>query len=211
MIKDNFPKCKEFNAIKRIYEDNKKDSFLLDSVLMNNPELLSFKNNNNIIYNKIFLIMCANAFEKRITKILPSLLSGEIKGNAVNQGIFETTSEKIITLFFKKTAFNKGFHTLFEWEADKNKQNNSNKFLALFGEGYKGIFRKKIDENPTVREGEKSFIILGRYRNLLVHNGIYEQNLPSEMDLGLIYTHFNRAIDFCCFLFEEVELSIFET
>ena len=151
--------------------------------------------------------MCSNAFEKRVTKVLPFILSGEIELIDNKEINFEYSEIEHMTFFFKKNSFDRKFHTLFDWDSSKL---NVNKFLDMFGKDFRVKIRGVIDKDQSMIDGEKAFMVLGRNRNLLVHNGIYEQNLPTEMDLDIIYKSYVSALDFCSKLFSIIYTMINE-
>ena len=199
-----FKDCKEFSAISRLYNNNREDSIVLSELLSTNPELMSFTQTNKDLYTKVFMIMCSNAFEKRITAIFPLILSGEINNIKSEKIDSDLEVKESMSSFLKRNSFNDKFHTLFEWKQKNNKQNNINKMLSMFGDDLKKQIRDEIQKSDKLIEGEKRFIIIGRHRNLLVHKGIYDESLPTNMDLDYIYESYNLALEFMAFVFDMI-------
>jgi len=197
-ITDKFKKCKEFSSIPKLYEANKEDMYILNKSLEKNPELTSFIQTHTDLYLKVFTIICFNAFEKRITTILPLILSGEIN-NSENIEIKSDFNEKdYMSSFLKKNSFQMKFHTLFDWNAG-----NVNKLLGMFEKDVKDEIREGIRKSDEIKEGEKSFISIGVSRNKLVHNGIYEEK-THFIDLEYVYSEYNKALTFVTFLLNKI-------
>lgn len=205
MVSEIFKRCKEFNTIDEMYKNYCEDEKLIDSIQLDNVEIASFYQDHKRLFTKSFIIMCSNAFEKRMTEFLPKLLSGELKDKINSDIDFEQSTElNFMTIFFERMVFKRGYHTLFEWDNENNP--NANKFILNFGKEFKQQFRDEIDneENSEYKNGEKLFILIGELRNKLVHVGLYDYELNPDKSVHDYYKEYNEALKFCCFLLEKI-------
>ncbi|WPA93706.1 hypothetical protein QS795_008090 [Providencia zhijiangensis] len=205
MISDIFKDCREFHTIDSMYNDYCEDEKLIETIQRDNVEIVSFYQSHKRLFTKSFVIMCSNAFEKRMTQFLPKLLSGELRSSIESDSdSIQSGNSNFMTIFFEKMVFKRGYHTLFEWDNERNP--NANKFVSNFGKEFRNQFRSEIDseENSSYKNGERLFILIGELRNQLVHIGLYDYELDPNKSIHDYYKEYNEALKFCCFLLEKI-------
>lgn len=175
-----FKESSEFKDVETMFSNYMEDRSLLNSLLINNVELTSFYSGYNDIFIKTFTVACGNAFEKKLTKEIPLLLSRE---NPLGLN------------FLKNQALDRKFHTLFQWD-----KKNANKFFSLFGNDFKEYIEGKIKVNEVFKSYERDFLELGNLRNLIVHEGIYSYTLVRNIES--IYMLFKNSLSFVVFICE---------
>lgn len=152
----------------------------LSDYLMNNREI-SLKSDADRRFAKVLVLACASYFEERIISILSdysdSLLNGDEK----------------ITNLLKMKAFERQYHTLFDW-----KENNANRFFSHFGEAIKKQHKDDVFKNEDIKNSEKMFMNIGRMRNVLVHSNFAV--VPIEETHEEIYAMFNGATRFVSYV-----------
>lgn len=161
----------EFVNIVMMYNDYIQDMNALEGLM--NTELVSFISSYREIYRKIFVIACANSFERHFCRKLPELVS----------------LNPFLRNFIKNQALERKYHTLFRWESK-----NANGFYGLFGDDFSNQMQKLLNADIQVKEGEKSFLLIGHYRNLTAHKGF--DSSPFTEDIALIKQKFDEAILF---------------
>lgn len=172
-----FRECGEFQAINDMFNSHIADNEVLGSLLPENVDLASFYSNYNSLFTKAFTVACGNAFERKLIKEIPIILSSE-NALALN--------------FLQKQALDRKYHTLFEW-----KEKNANKFFGLFGPDFKKYMMDVLKNDLTLKQQEKDFVELGELRNLIVHKGIDTYSLTS--DLNTIKKMFDNSVEFAVF------------
>lgn len=161
----------EFKSVYEMYENYVQDMNALRE--LKSTELVSFVNSYIEIYRKIFVIACANSFEKHFCRKLPEILSENV----------------LLQNFITKQALDRKYHMLFRWEG-----NNANTFYGLFGEGFKEEMQIYLQEFDDLKEGEKSFLQIGHYRNLTAHKGFDSSHFLEDIDA--IKLQFDKALLF---------------
>lgn len=154
-ISDDFWDIKddhEFKTIERMHNEYVADRKIFEVKLNEITDLASFYSSYNNFFTKIFTIACANAFERHLCRVIPTILS-------------QKDCNSVLFNFLSKQAFERKYHSLFSW-----KDKNANSFYGLFGENFKNDFRNFLD-NSDFKQGEKDFLLLGYYRNQIVHQG----------------------------------------
>lgn len=136
------------NAIDRLYEDFKQSAKLASEVGEISLQL-AIENNSR----KILLLGAASYFEYIICKVVEDFVHESASGN------------DMICSLVKIKAISRQYHTWFEW-----KDGNANKFYSLFGEKFKQHMKNLLKVDQSLEESVKSFMELGRTRNLLVHS-----------------------------------------
>lgn len=181
---ESFKNSKEFLSVKDEYDrfqDNIKD---LNEEISKNNTFVSLLFDYRQEYTKVFLIFCATSFEKKITSYLPQLLRIEncpVKNN-----------------FFYTMFLNRKYHTLFDWNS-----NNANCFIGLFSTEVKTKLSNLRDNNSEFKECEKAFINLGRFRNMIVHDGIINYSFPTKIED--VYHMFEQSLEFISIVFKEID------
>lgn len=166
------------NIIDSYFSQHKELSdFLMDS------REVSLKSDADRRFAKVLVLACASYFEERIISVLSNYSDSLLKGD-----------EKITSLL-KMKAFERQYHTLFDW-----KENNANRFFSHFGEGIKRQHKQDISENDEIKSSEKMFMNLGRMRNVLVHSNFAVA--PIEETHEEIYEMFNGAMKFVTYVEE---------
>lgn len=174
---------KEFINIKEMYDSYTQDIQDLENLIP--TQLPSFISSYKDMYRKVFIIACANAFERHLCRILPELFS----------------CNSFLQHFIQKQALDRKYHTLFAW-----KENNANQFYGLFGKEFKKQMGTILEANTAIKEGETSFMAIGRYRNLVAHEG-FDTN-PFNEDIDSIKNKFDEALAFYKCLLNELKKSI---
>lgn len=177
ITKDN-----EFCAVHQMYDDYVQDISALEK--LQNIELTSFTSSYKDIYRKVFVIACANSFERHFCRKLPDLI----------------LPNELLSYFVKNQALERKYHSLFDW-----KGKNANKFYGLFGNDFKKQMEAFLKDNATIKQSEESFIAIGRYRNLVVHEG-FDTN-PFNEDIKSIKDKFDEALLFYNALWSKISES----
>lgn len=181
---ESFKNSKEFLSVKDEYDrfqDNIKD---LNEEISKNNTFVSLLIDYRQEYTKVFVIFCANSFEKIITSYLPQLLRIE--------------NCPVKNKFFNTMFFDRKYHTLFDWNG-----NNANSFIGLFSTEVKTKLSNLRDTNSEFKECEKAFLNLGRLRNMIVHNGIINYSFQNKIDD--VYHMFEQSLEFISIVFKEID------
>lgn len=137
---------------------------------------VSFELYINDTYKKMLLLSAASFFESVITKTIHDFADSRSHHNSE------------IVAFLDNKALKRQYHTFFNWDG-----NNANQFFGLFGEGFKQLARKEIQEN-NLTTAEGAFIAIGRERNRLVHQNFIEVQVNDTFDD--IYAKYESACNF---------------
>lgn len=170
----------EFLNIATMYNDYIQDMNVLERLM--NTELVSFISSYREIYRKIFVIACANSFERHFCRKLPELVS----------------LNPFLRNFIKNQALERKYHTLFRWDS-----NNANGFYGLFGDDFSKQMQGLLKENSQAKQGEKSFLLIGHYRNLTTHKGFDSSEF--QEDIASIKNKFDEAIVFYEILLNKIK------
>lgn len=182
-IKDFLDSNSEFLQVKKTYEGYEEDVQLLNEILPTKPELASFKISYENFFIRKFIIVCANSFELHLVRNLSETLCKD---------------KTLLSNFIKKQALERKYHQLFSWE-----RNNANSFFALFGEEFKTTISEKIKINDDLEQGQGAFLLLGRTRNQIVHQGF--DYVKIEFDVENTWNYFLQAINFYEFTWEFIK------
>ena len=124
-------------------------------------------------YRKVLLLSCASWFEHRLSEAVKLLSEIQSNGHAG------------IKCIIRVKAVDRQFHTWFGW-----KELSAGPFYKLFGEC--GEFLKAyVQKKSELKEGEKSFMLLGQLRNELVHQNFAV--FPLELTADEVYSHYIKA------------------
>lgn len=138
---------------------------------------MSLNNAAEVIFQKYFAICVASHFEKELCDSL-ELYYQDVSG--------EHTPA---VCFMKNKAIERQYHTWFNWDGK-----NANTFFALFGNEFKNYMKAKLEKDALLDEAVKSFLELGRNRNVFVHNDL--GTVSSDKTMEEIYQEYCRACAF---------------
>lgn len=141
--------------IDQIYDNG---NALLD--YLNERREISLSNEGNINFRKNILLSVASFFEKELTDIIIEFAKIHSRDNGM-----------IVSLIHNK-GVNRQYHTYFDWNG-----NNANSFFGLFGDDFSRRMKDRVKANDELNEAIKSFIELGRDRNILVHQNYASQDI----------------------------------
>lgn len=167
----------------------------VDELYKNFQEVIKFLNENSQpslstyaddTFRKVIVIAAASHFEEEIKDIILKFIEKES-----NKNIY-------LMSFVKNKAIEKKFHTYFSWE-----RSNCNNFFGLFGEEFKDMASKKVDENSTLKEATKSFMEIGRTRNIILHQNFATISLESTAKE--YYELYKKSFPFIEFLKENLK------
>ncbi len=129
---------------------------------------------------KVLLISSASFFEYEITQSIK---------------IFTTknTDAQRLQQFVQTRAISRQYHTYFEWKAK-----NANQFFKMFGVEFQKKVRQVIDDDGILLDSEKSFMELGKERNILTHENFGENE--TQKTLYEVYELYQKAYQFTLFL-----------
>ena len=139
-------------------------------------------------YKKILLLSCASFYEMKIT-------------NALKVGFLKCSPNQAFQAFVRHKAIERQYHTYFEWNPDK--ANNINRFLGLFGDGFKSAVCKEIDNSESMKNKMRAFLTLGFERNKMVHENFMDYTLEKTFD-EIVLLH-EEALAFVDFLSDKIE------
>lgn len=162
----------ESERIERQYQDSQE----LYNYLLGKEEI-SFATYIDSVYKKVLVLSAASYFESKISELI---LKYATKASGSDKRIVNLIESKVIE---------RQYHTLFDWKA-----NNTNAFWKLFGESTKDSVRQQIDGDKDMKVAERSFIDLGRRRNLLVHENFAEFDV--NITVEEIYNKYREACKF---------------
>ena len=127
-------------------------------------------------YKKSLLLSAASFFEAIIT-------------NAIHEFTTQVSRNRNeLVAFVDNKAIKRQYHTFFSWDSS-----NSNQFWGLFGDEMKAKARRQIADR-NLEDAERSFLIIGKERNNLVHRNYAEANVDYTFEE--IYAHYTTACDF---------------
>lgn len=173
-----------FKNIKSLYENHLEDMELLNTqVLINVPELASFKNSYEDMFRKRFTVACANAFELHLNEKLLCVFCSE---------------NVLLKNFVEKQALERKYHQLFSWDNE-----NANAFFRLFGEEFKKEIEKECKNKDELKDGQKNFMYIGRKRNEIVHQGF--DFVILDDDVESMAKKFEKAAVFYDFVWDYIE------
>lgn len=181
---DSFKSSIEFQNVESFYSTLKENINEINRLLPTDVFLVSFLSDYRQQFAKVFVIACASSFEKKFYSFLPDLL-----------GVNDCELKKS---FIQKHALNRKYHTLFGWD-----KGNANSFFGLFGENFKNIMTQKRREDPSFRDFESAFLILGKYRNEIAHNGIVGYSF--DRDIDSVYKLFQDSLAFITIVFNLID------
>ena len=162
----------ESERIERQYQDSKE----LFQYLLGKGEI-SFATYIDSVYKKVLVLSAASYFESAISGLV-SLYAKRVSGS----------DKRIVTLIENK-VLERQYHTFFDW-----KTNNTNAFWKMFGKETYDAVRAQIDGDGELKEAERSFMELGRQRNLLVHENFAEFDV--NITVEEIYKKYKSASSF---------------
>ncbi|EHR1009670.1 hypothetical protein KS883_003194 [Vibrio parahaemolyticus] len=148
------PSSASLDAINRIYSEYTENyQYLIDNGQVSIA--MDYKSQ----YSKIMLLSAASYFESKVIRIVTGFLNAD--------------SCPLRAGFLEKKALKRQYHTLFNWD-----QQNANQFFGLFGDQFKAFVKIKINGDQELKEAIEDFMILGSYRNQLVHDNYATFRLP---------------------------------
>lgn len=153
---------------------------------LNDNNQVSFETYASDNFRKVLIIAAASEFEE------------EIKNLIINFSKNSSEDDKRLVSFVKIMGVERHYHTYFDWSRD-----NAGRFLRLFGDEFKNAATTKIESDAKLTEAVKSFMEIGRERNILLHENystIYLQKTADEY-----YELYKKALLFIEFLKKELE------
>ncbi len=152
---------------------------LSDYLLEHNE--LSLKSDADRRFAKVLILACASYFEERVIKAI------------LNYSEFLLNGDEKITSLLKTKAFDRQYHSLFDWN-----ENNANKFFSHFGEDIKKKHKLDVKEDECLKQCEQNFMTLGRMRNVLVHSNFAICHIDETQEE--IYEIFKSALKFISYI-----------
>lgn len=159
------------------------------SVFLAENKEYSLKSTSDSGFSKVLVLAAASYFETKIMDVLSNYSSHQLSGD-----------EKLFKLL-KSKAFDRQYHTLFDWKAK-----NANRFFANFGDAAKAEYSAAITEREELKEGARAFMTLGSMRNVLVHSNF--ASTPIEETYEEIYNMFKKALVFIRYIEQEFFLVV---
>lgn len=175
---------RDFISVENMFLNYVEDDLILRNVLQDQVELTSFYTNYNNIFPKLFAVAGANFFEKIICDFISDCFS---------------SNNVMVSSFLSNQALEIRYHVMFDW-----KEPNANKFYSLFGKTFCDHMKSQLSIDSNMKQNEKNFMVLGRSRNKIVHEGISTFNLGKTANE--VYVEFNKSIDFIIFVFEQLKI-----
>lgn len=125
-----------------------EDYCALVNDLCNSPSGLAALNRS---YHKHLLVAAASGLEQTVKQLVPELFAKQGSG--------------LLAEFVARQVMARGYHTLFDWNGGSAKG-----FFGSFGDSCRKRFSSRLADDPDYRQQHDAFILLGRTRNLVVHN-----------------------------------------
>lgn len=183
MTLDEIKGHRDFISVENMYFDYVQDDEILKIVLQERVELGSFYTSYNDIFPKLLTVAYANFFEKIVCEFITNC--------------FHVKNE-VMANFVSNQALERKYHAMFNW-----KENNANQFYGLFGASFRETIKQNLQQDVVMKENEKNFMNLGRFRNEIVHKGISTYNL--SLSASDVYQSFIKATAFVVFIFDELK------
>ncbi len=162
---------REYDSISKFLEESKETSLASDL---------------NKHFKKILVLSSASYFESEIYQILIECITQK------------TNNDSRIVNFLKKKAISQQYHTYFSW-GEKNEPTkpgkNANSFFSLFGNEFKVIAAKEVENNVELGKSILAFLELGHLRNILVHSNFASYNLDTKTTED-IYSLYKNSLTF---------------
>jgi hypothetical protein len=136
----------------------------LKDLLLQNDEL-SLQTSVESHFTKTFLLSCASYHESRIKEILQSFFRQNGQ------------QDERIYYFANNKGIERQYHTYFQWD-----QKNINNFLGLFGNKFKEMVCKEIDNDEHIKKCMIAFLTIGNERNKMVHENFIAYKLDKTFD-----------------------------
>lgn len=133
-------------------------------------------------FTKTLLIAVASHFEVQLTN------------NIFDLYVEMTQGADTLAQFVKKQAFGRHFARLFQWGGQTKSNRNANSFFALFGPGFAGYMKKKVQDDHSLDESVKAFLEIGNLRNQMVHGNYAAFQLDKTVDE--VYGLYQSATNF---------------
>ena len=153
------------------------DEFLELRKFLDDSKEISLRSIVDNTFKKTLAISAASYFEDELRKILLKYFNETSNNN------------NLVVSFIKNKAITRQYHTFFDW-----KSKNANKFLALFGEGFKDSASNDIKADESIEKAVQDFIDLGNTRNELAHLNFADIELNKTAEE--VYDQFKRALLF---------------
>ncbi len=148
------PNAASLDAINKIYDDYiTNHQYLIDNGQVSIA--MDYKSQ----YSKIMLLSAASYFESKVVRIVMDFLNVD--------------KCPLRSSFLEKKALKRQYHTLFNWD-----QLNANQFFSLFGDDFKIFIRDKVSHDQELKAAIEDFMVLGSFRNQLVHDNYATFRLP---------------------------------
>lgn len=151
---------------------------------------MSLASDLNKHFKKILILSSASYFESEIHNILLECVKRI------------TNNDSRIINFLKKKAISHQYHTLFSW-GEKNEPSkpgkNANSFFALFGDDFKTLAAKEVENDGELGKAIVAFLELGHLRNILVHSNFASYNLDTKTTEE-IYALYKASLCFLSYL-----------
>lgn len=174
----DFSEYVTFNYIQKLYSDYQEDIKIFNQeILSEYPQAFSLFTDYTVKFNSIFLLSAANSFEQYFESEFPK--------------IFSAQKENLHYNFLLNQALKRKYFTLFNW-----REKNANQFFGLFGSDFKSKMTTYRKQDENFEKAESQFLLLGQYRNLIVHSGMNPKTvlLPS---IDSVYEMFTESLYFC--------------
>ena len=114
------------------------------------------------------ITLANDIFRKFLTVCAASRLEEETK-NAIRKIVREIAGHpgNLLLNLVEAGILERSYHNLFDWQ-----RNNANRFYGFFGRDFRKFMQKKEEEDEDFADAAKSFVMLGRERNNLVHSDL---------------------------------------
>jgi hypothetical protein len=161
---------------------------VVDEFVVNNKELIGRINVEreptlvvwaNDCFRRFLFLVSANYFETEIKNILLTLVRTK-------------AGSPLVTSFLEK-SMERRYHDWFAWEG-----NNANRFFSMFGPQFKTQAEAEVDALPELETAIRSFMEIGRTRNILVHEQLLAN--PVDKTADEVYELHNKALPFLEYL-----------
>jgi hypothetical protein len=169
-------------AVDRLFAETTAVIQRLDS--LNEPSLQVAANDN---FRKSLLLAAASYFESAICTLIMEYVK-EVTGGAT-----------LVEEFVRARAVSRHYHTMFNWEG-----NNANQFFACFGQGFRSLMVKRVNDSDELADSVRAFLEIGNERNRLVHQDY--ASFPLEKTSDEIYNQYRKALVFV----EDLKLALRE-
>lgn len=134
------------------------------------------------------------SFTKTLLIAVASHSEVQLTNNIFDLYVEMTQGADALAQFVRKQAIGRRFAHLFQWGDQTKSNRNANSFYALFGAGFAGYMKQKVQDDHSLDDSVKAFLEIGNLRNQMVHGNYAAFQLDKTVDE--VYGLYQSATNF---------------